>query len=190
MRVNKAVSRAFIIAIALGNIAGVITAQDATTSTGVGPKLTAAQKSLLFGRDIRITRINGSERVVGGELLAVSGDTAWINGRRGVVALLLSEAQSASLRRHSYTPGKAIRMGLISGAISGAGLALACSRTDTSGCGMAVPTMVATSLIVSGLMALTLLPSASMPVKPISAEMLRPYARFPQGMPVTFVRIP
>jgi hypothetical protein len=156
-------------------------AQEVSPPPVFVPLVKNSEPSLVFGRQVRAVTNSGLQ--LRGELLAVSGDSIWVLQTAGLSATAMSETRRVVLNRHAHTGGRTMRVGLIVGALSGLGLTVACMSAEAGGCGAILPGAIVTSTLVSGAMALLLQPSNSINVRPITEERLRPYARFPQGIP-------
>lgn len=152
-------------------LGGAVRAQDSLPSAAVTGRRIVLQP-LRVGGEIR------------GELLSARGDSAWVLERSSqrVVAVRLGDIRSADVQRHGLTAGKGLLWGGVVGALSGIGLAAACSKVS-DGCGAVFVGSLAAGLLWGGLSALSLGPSSKWHFEPPTADSLARFARFPQGPP-------
>ncbi len=118
-----------------------------------------------------------------GELLAVDQDSVWVLGKQGVVAVRLGDLTEGWVRRHGLKRSTGILFGSLVGLASGVALMAACSSVEgAESCGALVPAFTLTGGVL-GVLAGVSMESSSHLQLPATASALRPYARFPQGMP-------
>lgn len=79
---------------------------------------------------------------------------------------------------------------LVGGLVSGVALTAACGSVEGAECGAVLPGVILSWGLVGGLSAATLSGSSSQRLAPEEWERLRPFARFPQGLPEGFPRRP
>ena len=134
------------------------------------------------GRAIALRMVRGAPQDVRGELLAVRRDSIWVlAGTPGrVVAVRLGDVMEATVQRHGLTPAGGVLWGLVVGAASGVGLAVACSQVS-SGCGAVIPGSMLAGVAVGGVAAISFAFSSRWRFAPATDVQLAPYARFPQG---------
>jgi len=146
---------------------------------------TVGTRSSVLGRPVKVA-LNDGGKDVKGELIAVGDDRIWIRDASGVLELPVSAVQSVHVARHSFSGGKALRWAAIGGLASAGALTAACQSVEgneVGGCATA-------GLLVGGL----IVGASALAVPSINAsrwqslyspkpEALRPYARFPQGLP-------
>lgn len=138
-----------------------------------------------FGAPVVLRPLQGQP--TSGELLAVGPDSVWIGPHRGtdrVRAVALAELQAVRVNRYG-AGSPAFTRGLIFGAVSGLVMSAACSSV-TDGCGAVFLFSLASSALLGFLSDAAGDGAAALIVKPPDAEQLRPYARFPQGLPPGF----
>lgn len=135
------------------------------------------------GRAVSLLMTRGPE-VVRGELLAVRRDSLWVLAVRSdrVVAVSLANVREATVQRHGWTASTSLYVGLGVGAASGVGLAAACAQVS-DGCGAVIASSMLFGGAVGGIAALSYQFSSRWRFRPVTAEQLAPFARFPQGPP-------
>lgn len=137
--------------------------------------------SLVQGRRVSVQG-NGTE-VASGELLWVSADSLWVLAREpwDVVAVPLEGVRSVRVPRG---PGAArVLLWTLTGmAVTGGALAAACSSVEDASCGGVFPSVALTWGLVGGLAAMRVEKERRLRLEP-RPDVLRPYARFPQGPP-------
>jgi hypothetical protein len=145
----------------------------------------AARGPQVYGRDVTLVPIASGAPKVKGELVAVDQGRLWVRTKDGVRDLDPASVREVRVRRHNLTGGWAVRWGLIGGAISGVALAASCSSvegTDGGGCAGVGVGAAAVWALVGFLAAPSLEASSQLSLDPESAR-LKPYARFPAGLP-------
>jgi len=139
----------------------------------------------VFGRPVTLVPRSETEPRVRGELLAADDRVAYVRTKDGVREVELGSLREALVQRHGSTPGKAMIWATIGGLASGIGLTAACSSVDgngTGGCARIGAVTAAIWLGMGGIAAASFSSSANLPVAPWD-KALRPYARFPAGLP-------
>lgn len=136
-------------------------------------------KSVRTARDV--------PRASNGELLAASPDSVWLLGDRGLASIPFGEIEQVRIQRSSFGAGKVWGWSLLAGLGSGVALTLACSSVEGASCGGILPGVLATWAIVGGLSSASVESSRHLRLDRPVAEQLRPYARFPQGLPQGYV---
>ena len=122
-----------------------------------------------------------------GELIAAEPGRIWVLGKEQVFEVPLSSVEEVRVRRHGFTPGKALLWAAIGAVVTGGLLAGACSSVDgAQNCGNVFAVVGGIWLGVGGLAAASMGGSSSIAVPRPSVEDLSPYARFPQGVPEGF----
>jgi len=146
---------------------------------------TVGTGSSVLGRPVKVALTDGGKDVKG-ELIAVGDDRIWIQDASGVLELPVSAVQSVHVQRHSFSGGQAFKWAAIGGLVSAGALTAACQSVEgneTGGC-------AASGLVFGGL----IVGASALAIPSINAsrwqsfysakpEALRPYARFPQGLP-------
>lgn len=122
-----------------------------------------------------------------GELIAAEPARLWLLGKEQVFEIPLSSVEEVRVRRHGFTPGKALLWTLLGAVVTGGALAGACASVEgAQDCGSVFAFVGASWLVVGGLSALAMGRSSSTRIRRPKAEALSPYARFPQGLPEGF----
>jgi hypothetical protein len=140
----------------------------------------AAHEPPVLGRTVSVAR-RGGERVVG-ELVAVQDSDLVVRRSDGVAQVPLADVRAVEIKRHDWGRSRGLAWSLLGGAATGAALAASCASVS-SGCGGVGAAVLATWLVVGGLSSLSMEASSRVRLSSPSAESLRPYARFPQGLP-------
>jgi len=125
----------------------------------------------------------GSASRVKGELLAANADTVWVLAKDGVVSASMALVVSASVKRHEQGAKTGLLWGAAVGLGSGLGLTAACSSVEGADCGGILAGSALSGAVIGGLSALSLESSSRWRYKPVVADSLLRFARFPQGMP-------
>lgn len=137
-------------------------------------------ESLVRGRTVKVKKTEGATQR--GELIAVSRDSLWIAGGdpTRLTTIPLSSVERVKLRRHSL--GKTGLLWTLGGAVvTGGLLTAACSSVENAECGGVFPAMALSWGLIGGLSAASMADGGTVHLQP-TADALRPYARFPQGM--------
>jgi hypothetical protein len=120
-----------------------------------------------------------------GELLAAGRDSIWILPADGRArALPLSQIARVSVQQSGITAKAILMWAVVGGFVTGGALTGACSTVEDASCGLVLPATLFSWLLVGGLSA-AMTGSGQFPLAR-TADGLRPYARFPQGLPVDF----
>lgn len=154
----------------------------ATFCVLLGASTAHAQRNApLLGSKVRFMLPDGA--LLAGELLAAQRDSAWLLKARVMYAVHLPSAQQVEVRGRGVDRRGIMRWALAGGVVSGGALTMACASV-TSDCGLVAPTALLLWGIVGGISAaLTQSPHRWVEAR---AELLAPYARFPQGLPPAF----
>lgn len=151
---------------------------------------TSGGRVSIYGRQVTAVEAGNSEERESppqGELIAAEPARIWLLGKEQVFEIPLSSIEEVRVRRHGFTPGKALLWSLLGAVVTGGALAGACSSVEgVDGCGNVFATVGGLWLVVGGLAAATMRGSSSVSVPRPKAEALSPYARFPQGVPEGF----
>ena len=137
------------------------------------------------GSRLQVTLTSGDE--FRGELIEAMGDSLLLGGPSGLQAVHLADVARIRAQRHGLDAGGVLKWVALGGLITGAGMTVACSQADVSGCGAVLPVMVLSWGVIGGLLGLGLANTAWREL-PLRGDGLRAYARFPQGAPVGFRR--
>lgn len=149
---------------------------EAQEATGAG-----YPASLVQGR--RVSAQGSTGEVASGELLWVSADSLWLLARQpwDVVAVPLEGVRSVRVPRGPGA-GRVLLWTLTGMAVTGGALAAACGSVEDASCGAVFPSVALTWGLVGGLAAMRVEKERRLTLEP-RPEVLRPYARFPQGPP-------
>jgi hypothetical protein len=136
---------------------------------------------LVLGRTAKIKSATGG---LEGELLSVSGDSLWVLSKSGVFGMALGEVQGVDVRMHNWTRKRALTWNLVAGLGSAIAMTAACSSVDDmeGGCGTVFLSWSLTWALVGGIAGAALAAGSNRRVLP-SHDALRPYVRYPQGLP-------
>jgi hypothetical protein len=140
----------------------------------------------VLGRDVKVLpRADGPK--VQGELLVVDADRVVVLAKDGIHDVAIPQIREVRVRRHGFVGGKAWVWTLVGAAVSGVGLAVACSSVeDTDGCAGAGLAGAVPWLLVGGLASLSAERTAFRAFDAGQPDVLRPFARYPQGLPPEF----
>jgi len=154
---------------------------SALATFGLASPITAQRDARLLGHTVHVTQQDNTRLV--GELLAVQSDSLWLLDAGQPRALLLQALDEVQVRGRGMSGSGILVWSLLGGIASGVPLTVACA-TVTNGCGVVLPTVMLSWLLVGGVAAaITGSPHRSVGPYP---ELLAPYARFPQGLPPDF----
>ena len=143
----------------------------------------AQQARSVLGSRFRIDR--SGVATLTGELLAVERDSVWLLTADGAaVAVPIADVTRARVPQQGLTANGVLTWALIGGAVSGVALAAACS-SEGGDCGAVLPGVMLAWGLFGGVSALVAGPGWRS--VGIAADSLRPYARFPQGLPAGFL---
>jgi hypothetical protein len=146
----------------------------------------ASGPSGVLGRPVTLVPNDRREKETKGELLAVDSGKVWVRTSEGVRDVDPASLREVRVRRHGVTGDWARRWGLIGGLGSAVALTAACSSVEGNGTGgCATVGLVSAALWISvGFLAAPGLESSSqVRLSPTAGDRLRPYARFPAGLP-------
>lgn len=137
----------------------------------------------VLGRDVKVVpRADGPR--VHGELLAVDTDRIVVLAKDGIHDVAIPQIREVRVRRHGFDGKKAWTWTIVGAVVSGLGLAVACSSVeDTDGCGGAAVAGAVPWLLLGGVSALSTERTAFRAFDPGQKDLLRPFARYPQGVP-------
>ena len=145
----------------------------------------ATVKVPLFGRPVEVKAPSGQgDSTVKGELLAVGAEQLWILEPTRVREVPFREIEQVRVRLHGLDGKKAWTWTVAGAVLSGAALATACSQVEGDGnCGGVLAVSLIPWAALGGLSASGLEKSSRILVRAPYLEALRPYARYPQGLP-------
>ncbi|HVO11250.1 MAG TPA: hypothetical protein VMX54_10970 [Vicinamibacteria bacterium] len=146
----------------------------------------AASTSNVLGRDVTLVPKPATEPRAKGELLAVEEGRIWLRTKEGRVREFEAGAlREVLVQRHDLGGGRALRIGLIGGAVSAAALTVSCgsvSGNGASSCALVGAAIGGLFALTGALSSVALDSSAQQHVSPDDLA-LRAYARFPGGWP-------
>ena len=151
----------------------------------LGGELVAQPRvSEVHGAEIRVLQQSGGQ--LRGELLAVEGDRLWLLGADQQIQLrILPEIRRVEMDRHGFGSRRIITWTAVAGGVTGAAMFGACSSVNDAGdCGGFSLVWIAAWAGVGALSGLLAQPTRR--VAPHALEELRPWARFPHGLPADF----
>ena len=138
----------------------------------------------LFGRSVEVKAPGAKgDAAAKGELLAVGAEQLWILVPTQVREVPLREIEQVRVRLHGLDGGKAWTWTLAGALLSGVALAAACSQARGGNCVGAFALPALGWGLFGGLSAADLEKSSRVLVRAPYLEALRPYARYPQGLP-------
>ena len=151
----------------------------------IGGCASSTPRLSVLGREVEVRHTSADPGgPVKGELLAVGPEKVWVVGPKDVRSIPRSEIQEVRVRQHGTTGRKAAYRLIIGALVSGTVLALSCSSVeDTNDCGKVFLPVVLSWGALGIPSAMGLAKSSQLRIKPSSWDSLRPYARFPQGLP-------
>ena len=156
------------------------------SAPGLGAPLDSRLVELTKGRLIRFD--HGGISGVQGELLAVDDRSMWLLANGQARSISLDEVGQIQVRQHGFGAKKVWTWIGIGAAVTGFGMAAACSSIDDlSGCGGVFPAMALSWGIVGGLFSVDVIRGSWAEVSPVRSDLLR-YSRFPQGLPEGYGR--
>jgi hypothetical protein len=142
-----------------------------------------------YGRQAEVRATSGSSQR--GELIAASADTVWLMSNAGLTPFTTAELRRVEVERHGFGMRRTMKwMGWL-GVGTGIALMISCnsyeSSSEGSGDGGSCVGVLPGSVIFFGLTGALLgmfnESSRHHHFKPAETDRIRPYARFPQGMP-------
>lgn len=143
-----------------------------------------------YGRQVTVLPApRAADHRVSGELIAVSVDSLWVLAERTLVTVPLAQVDAVHVARHRFTPKTALVWTAVGGLLSATALTVACGQVADD-CGYVFPGVLLSWGMVGGLSAVTVSRSANLRFDRTEWDRLRPYARFPQGIPEGFPRTP
>ncbi len=139
----------------------------------------------LFGRSVEVKPVSGhGDSATKGELLAVGAEQLWVLEPTRVREVPFGEIGQVRVRLHGLDGGKAWTWTLAGAVLTGAALTAACASVEgDNNCGAAFALTAVPWGLFGGLSARSLEKSSRVLVRGPDFDALRPYARFPQGLP-------
>jgi hypothetical protein len=146
----------------------------------------AAKSPDAFGRSVTLVPREDRQPATKGELLAVGEQSLWVRTVQGVREVDTGSLREVRVKRHTLNGSWARRWGFVGGLASGIALGASCSAVEGNDAGdcARVGAVSAALWVAVGLLAAPGLESSSgLTLRPDERERLRPYARFPAGLP-------
>jgi len=139
------------------------------------------------GRSVNVVPVSGAAPATG-ELIAVSPDSLWVQQHAEITSMPLERVRKVEMRRSRIGGGQVVAYSAILGGVTGIALTLACGSVEDTNCGAVLPGVFLASVALGGLLALTVESNVKLSVSAADWRALRPYARFPQGLPDSLPR--
>ena len=174
-----------LLAPALAPALGLVLAPALPLAPALGGELVAQPRvSEVHGAEIRVLQQSGGQ--LRGELLAVEGDRLWLLGTdQQIQVRILPEIRRVEMDRHGFGSRRIITWTAVAGGVTGAAMFGACSSVNDAGdCGGFSLVWIAAWAGVGALSGFLAQPTRR--VGPHALEELRPWARFPHGLPADF----
>lgn len=141
------------------------------------------ERDLVHGREATL-RVGGND--LKGELLAVTVDSLWLlTPGKDLRVLSLRLVEEVRVRRHALDADHALLWTGIGALVTGALLTAACTQVENAECGPIFPATIASWGILGGLFSWRIAVSSRHKLGPVESQ-VRPYVRFPQGLPEGF----
>lgn len=145
----------------------------------------AARAPSVLGRQVTLVPVEKKDPKVKGELLAFEQGRLWVRTEAGLRDVDPASLREVRVQRHTLNGKWAIRWGLLGGLASGVAMAAACSTVQgnsAGGCAGAGAVFGGVWALMGLLAAPSLEASSQVSFMPESTR-LKPYARFPAGLP-------
>jgi hypothetical protein len=134
---------------------------------------------LVMGRAAKV-RLAGTD--LKGELIAVSPDSLWLSCQGALNGFPLQDVEQVNVEMHKWGGKRVFIWSLVAGLGSGLALTGACNSVSGASCGGIIPAVGLSWAVVGGVSGL-LLHRGSTRMLPMTYEGIRPYVRYPQGLP-------
>jgi hypothetical protein len=144
---------------------------------------TTRPRATVGGRTVEVQPTNEKDSSVKGELLAVGPEHVWVLARDGVRGVPFAEIEQVRVPLHGLGGGKSWGWTAIGALATGVALTAACAAADNDGCGKVFGITVGAWAALGVPSAASLEKSGRLFVHGPDFTPLRPYARFPQGLP-------
>jgi hypothetical protein len=137
----------------------------------------------VFGRTLDFSFVDAP--AMRGELLATGQDSVWIGLSSGqMVSVPLRRLSRVRVSESGIKAGGILIWAVVGGLVTGGALTGACGAVEDASCGGVLPATLVSWLLFGGIAA-AITGSGHRSLVP-DAKTLRPYARFPQGLPASF----
>lgn len=135
----------------------------------------------VMGRNAKIELPSGK---LEGELLGVSEDSLWFMAEGAMLGVPLGEVSQLDIQMNKWGLNRVLTWNLVAGLGSAMALTAACSSVDDvdGGCGSVFVGWTLSWALVGGIAGAFLASKSHKEVFP-SSDALRPYVRYPQGVP-------
>lgn len=148
-------------------------------SGGRVPSITEIPPELVMGRTAKVQL--GLEDLKG-ELMAVSPDSLWLSSQGRLRAFPLQGVERVDVEMHKWGGKRVFIWSLVAGLGSGLALTGACTSVSGASCGGVLPSVGLSWALIGGISGLFLQRSSTRTL-PMTYEAIRPYVRYPQGLP-------
>jgi len=135
----------------------------------------------ILGYRVVLERDDG-ERTTG-ELIAVSLDSLWLLRDDALTVFSIADIEQVNVRQSTFGAKNALLWSLVAGTLSGAALTAACSSIEGNDCSGLFPIVLLSWVLIGGIAAASVEPARYAEFPEPQADVLRPYSRFPQGLP-------
>lgn len=137
----------------------------------------------VFGRDVKVVS-RAAGPTVQGELIVVEAARLLVLTKAGIDEIAVPQIRQVRVRQHAFGTRRAWLWTLIGAAVSSIGLTAACSSVESAAdCSGVAAAGAAPWLLFGGLASLVADRSAFVTFAAGQEERLRPFARYPQGLP-------
>lgn len=136
---------------------------------------------LVMGRNAKIEVPSGTLK---GELLGVSGDSLWLIAQGATLGVPLREVSQLDVQVNKWGRSRVLTWNLVAGLGSALALTAACSSVEdvSGGCGSVFVGWTLTWGLIGGIAGAFLASKSHKEIYP-SSDALRPFVRYPQGVP-------
>jgi hypothetical protein len=125
----------------------------------------------------------GKDKKVKGELLALGPEQLWVLEPSRAHEIPLSQIGQVRVRLHGLDGKRTLTWVTVGGVVAGVALTAACSSVEDTSCGGVFLASAIPWALVGGLSARSLEASSRVLIRAPDLSALRPYARYPQGLP-------
>lgn len=143
----------------------------------------AARQPGVLGRRVTINTLDAGGPATRGELLTVDQGEVVVRARDAVQRLPLAAVRNVQVERHTLGYKTGLIWAAFGGLATGGALWMSCSTQPGNDCRGVGAAVFGAWMIVGGLAGLSMESTTHFHIARPKAEELRPYARFPQGLP-------
>lgn len=149
-----------------------------------GPLAAQSPEHRVTGAEV-LVNVRGHPGTVRGELLAVADDTVWVGrvGDQGVAPFPFPDVIAVRVRAHEAGASWTLRRVLAGWGSTSLGLTTACALAQSPNCAVVPLVMAFPWGFLGGWAAMSNESGTWLRFQPQELTTLRPYARFPQGLP-------